>query len=534
MGIFDSLKKKFSGDGRDGGEKKQQKALIPKDMDTLLEGLKETFKDCDDVIFKEFNVGQEQKYRYLMVNIDGLADKMLVNNFVLEPLMLEARELKPSGEGIRSRLFELTKNGNLAVTELKESDDLNDAVISILAADTVVFLDGYERCIVIGTKFWPARGPQEPKTEGVVRGPSDGFVETMRFNTALVRRRIRDPKFKVKQKRVGVRSVTDIAILYIEDIVNKDLLQKVNERLEDIDIDAILESGYIEQLIEDNIFSPFPQIQSTERPDTVAGAVLEGRVAILVDNSPFALIVPTTLFTLLHSAEDYYQRWIVSSLVRVVRVAAAILSLILPAIYIAVTSFNPDIIPFRFAMSIAGSREGVPFPAFVEAIIMEATLELLREAGVRLPDPLGATIGIVGGIVIGQAAVTAKIVSPIMVIIVSVTAISSFIIPNYGLNAGFRLLRFTLMILASFLGLYGIMLGLIAILIHLVNLKSFGVSYLAPFSSASVRDFKDSVVRFPLETFIYRPEFLQVGNKRRMRRRSFKNKYDNHSGKGGK
>ena len=241
---------------------------------------------------------------------------------------------------------------------------------------------------------------------------------------------------------------------------------------------GILESGYIEQLIEDNIFSPFPQTQATERPDAAAGAVLEGRVVIIVDNSPFVLIVPTTLPGLFMSPEDYYQRWLVSSFVRVIRVAAGLVSMILPALYIAITSYQPDIIPYRFALSIAGSREGVPFPAFIEAFLMEVTLELLREAGVRLPDPLGATIGIVGGIVIGQAAVTAKIVSPVMVIIVSVTAISSFIIPNYGVTTGFRLLRFALMIFATVLGLYGIMLGIILVLIHLVNLKSFGVPYL--------------------------------------------------------
>lgn len=534
MGILNSIKKKLNGENDDSNRKKPEKGAIPKDIDETMKKLKEIFRDCDDIIIRDFKVGEEQKYKFALVNIDGLADKILVDNFVLRSLMHFAREVKPSGESVRSHLYELTKYGNLTTTELKDTDDLNEAVTAILSADTVLFLDGYDRAIVIGTKLWPARGPSEPKAEGVIRGPSDGLVETLRFNTALVRRRIRDPRFKIKQRQIGVRSKTDIAVMYIEDVVNKELLQRVNERLDGIEIDGILESGYIEQLIEDNIFSPFPQVQTTERPDTVAGAVLEGRVGIIVDNSPFALIVPATLISMLHSAEDYYQRWIVSSLVRIERVAAAFLSLVLPALYIAITSYNPDIIPFRFALSIAGSREGVPFPAFIEAIIMEITIELLREAGVRLPDPLGATIGIVGGIVIGQAAVTAKIVSPIMVIIVSITAISSFIIPNFALNTGFRLLRFGLMILASILGLYGIMLGLIALLVHLVNLKSFGVSYLAPFSTGASRDFKDSVVRLPIETFIYRPEFLEVNNKKRMNRLNLKNKYDiAKSGKGG-
>lgn len=526
---FFGANKKGSGSGGDGGageRLKAEKRPIDKDIDRTIGVIKEILKDCDDVIYRIFTVGREQKYKYCLVCIDGLSDKVLIDNFVLESLMLDARSLEPNEGSIRSRLFELTKNGTLATTELRESDDLNEAVNAVLSADTLLLIDGFQKCIIIGTRLWPARGTGEPKSEGVIRGPSDGLVETLRFNTALVRRRIRDPEFKVRQEVIGVRSKTDIAVMYLDDVVNKDVLKELYKRLHSIDIDGVLESGYIEQLIEDNTFSPFPQIQSTERPDTVAGAVLEGRIGVIVDNSPFAIIIPSTLPSMFQSAEDYYQRWIVSSFVRFIRMIAGILSTLLPALYIAVTSYNPDIIPVRFALSIAGSREGVPFPAFVEAFIMTLTLELLREAGVRLPDPLGSTIGIVGGIIIGQAAVTAKIVSPIMVIIVSLTAISSFIIPNYGITTGFRLMRFTLMVFASVLGLYGVAIGLICILIHLVNLKSFGVPYLSPFVGVSGRDFKDSFVRLPIETFIYRPEFLRVGDKKRMRKMNLRNKYD--------
>ncbi|HBM74653.1 MAG TPA: spore germination protein [Clostridiaceae bacterium] len=534
MRIFDLLKKKFSDVDESPYDGEVEKREIPKDIEKTLKVLKEILKDCDDVIYKDFRVGEEQNIRYLLVCVDGLSDKMLIDNFVLESLMLDARKVKPNVGDIRSHLFELTEKGTLAVTELKEEDDLNKVIVSILSADTAIFIDGCDKAIVLGTKAWPARGPQEPKSEGVIRGPSDGFVETLRFNTALIRRRIRDPRLKVKQEQIGLRSKTDIAVMYIEDIVNKGILQKVYDRLEGIDIDSIIESGYIEQIIEDNIFSPFPQIQSTERPDAAAGAILEGRIVIIVDNSPFVLIVPGILLSMLHSSEDYYQRWVVASFVRITRITAAILSLLLPALYIAITSYNPDIIPYRFALSIAGSREGVPFPAFIEAAIMELSLELLREAGVRLPDPIGGTIGIVGGIIIGQAAVSAKVVSPIMVIIVSITAISSFTIPNFGLNTGFRIIRFLLMIFAAVLGLYGVMIGLIVVLIHLVNLKSFGVPYLAPLASMSSKDFKDSVVRYPIETFIYRPEFLRVKNKKRMKRMSLNIKYDtNDSGKEG-
>lgn len=533
MGLRKLGRRKVNNAGDDAQNKQPEKRSIPKDIDETIKTFKKIFENCDDLIFREFNVGDEQQYKFAAICIDGLSDKMLVDNFVLESLMLDARKVRPTSEMVRNRLFELAKNGTIATTEIKESDNLTEAVDAILSADTVVVLDGYDKAIIIGTKLWPARGPEEPKAEGVIRGPSDGFTETLRFNTALVRRRIRDTRFKVRQKQLGVRSKTDIAVMYIDDIVNKDTLKEVYERLDQINIDGILESGYIEQLIEDNIFSPFPQIQATERPDAVAGAILSGRIGIIVDNSPFVLIVPTTLIQLFISVEDYYQRWVVSTFVRLTRVVAGTISLVLPALYIAITSYQPDVIPTRFALAISGSREGVPFPAFVEAFIMEITLELLREAGVRLPDPLGSTIGIVGGIVIGQAAVTAKIVSPIMVIIVSLTAISSFIIPNYGVTTGFRLLRFALMIFATAFGLYGVMIGIILTLVHLVNLKSFGVPYLAPFVSVSANDFKDSVVRMPIKTLVYRPEFLHINNRKRMKKMSLKNEYDNNGENGG-
>jgi spore germination protein len=223
MGIFESIKKKLEG----SEDKKTEKRDIPKDIDKTLKTLKDIFKDCDDVIFRDFAVGQELQYKFAVVCIDGLSDKNLIDNFILESLMLEARELRPSGDSVKSRLFKLTKDGALTTTEIKEVDDLNEIVTAILSADTALLLDSCDRAIVIGTKAWPARGPGDPKSEGVIRGPSDGFVETLRFNTALVRRRIRDPRFKIKQMQVGVRSKTDLAIMYMEDVVNQDLLQKV-------------------------------------------------------------------------------------------------------------------------------------------------------------------------------------------------------------------------------------------------------------------------------------------------------------------
>lgn len=497
-------------------ENVEGKLLNSKSIEENTRRLKERLKDCDDIVYKEFRVGEKQDLKFLLVYTDGMSSRDMLNEAVLNALMVHAREVPPDAPELGEELYKLVRYGGLPASELADKDNLEDAILAILIGDAVLFIDTTEKCIIIGAKGWPMRGVSEPNTESLIRGPRDGFTETFRVNTALVRRRIRDHKLKLKQLRVGKRSATDVGVMYIEDIVKPELTEEVMRRIKTIDIDAIIESGYVEQLIEDNYLSPFPQINVTERPDEVAASLYEGRVAILVDNSPFALIVPTTLNSLFQSPEDYYDRWYVASILRFIRYIASIVSLLLPALYIAVTSFHPGILPVKFVLSIAAARKGIPFPAIIEAFLMEATFELLREAGLRLPVPIGSAIGIVGGIVIGSAAVEAGIVSPIMVIIVAITAISSFSIPNYSLSVGFRMLRFLLMVFAGFLGLYGIMLGVLLILSHLVKLKSFGVPYMSPYVSFVGSDFKDTVVRVPTFLMGKRPLVL-TQNKIRLR-----------------
>lgn len=483
----------------------ETKTKISKDINENIEIVKNILKDCDDVVFREFEVGGDDKIRMFLFYVDGMADKLLLDEFVLMPLMISSREVPPSFDEIKNKLFEVTKDNAMAVTDFKEVDIIEDLVMEVLSGDTGLLIDYTEKALLIATKAFPTRGVAEPSAETVIRGPRDGFTETIRINTALIRRRVRDPRFKIKQKRVGVRSKTDIAIMYIDDIVDKRVLDELNKRLDKINIDAILDSGYLQQLIEERSFSIFPQAQTTERPDVVAASIYEGRVGILVDNSPFALIIPVTMNAFFQSGEDYYSRPVISSFVRFIRLMAGALSILSPALYIAITSFHPQIIPAKLALSIAATREGVPFPAFVEAIIMEITFELLREAGVRLPRPIGSTIGIVGGLVIGQAAVSAGIVSPIMVIVVAITAISSFSITNYELATALRLLRFLFMIAASIYGLYGIVLTYIWTLIYTVSLKSFGTPFLAPMAPFYFEDMQDSIIKLPLKYLKRRP-----------------------------
>jgi spore germination protein len=467
--------------------------------------LKDLLEGNSDIVYRKFNIG---KWRAVLVYIDGMGDKNLLNNFVMEPLMSDACKI---GE------IEEVKDRILAVSDMREVDKLNEAVNAMLSGDTMLLLDGVEFCYVIASRAWPARGVGDPSSETVIRGAREGFTETIRFNTALVRRRIRDTRLKIKAKTLGTRSKSDVAIMYIDDIVNKEVLTEVMSRIEKINIDAVLDSGYIEQLIEDNKWSPFPQIQSTERPDVVAAAVYEGRVAILVDNSPFALIVPATLPSLFQSPDDYYQRWIDASIIRMIRFLAIFLSLTLPGLYVSVTSFHTTIMPTKFAYAIAATREGIPFPAFIETIIMEISLTLLLEAIIRLPKPVGSTIGIVGGLIIGQAAVSAGIVSPVMIIIVSVTTITNFITPNYAVTAAFRIIRFLIIIAASIIGLYGVTIMLIIALIHLVKLKSFNIPYLAPIVYVKGNDFKDMFIRSPLQWLKQRPNYMNTWDKIRQK-----------------
>lgn len=467
--------------------------------------LRQLLKDNSDMVFREFNL-KDRKVG--LVYIDGMADKLLLNEYVIEPIMDNLEEIIIAGE---------IKDNIISVSDIREVESLEKGVNAILSGETLMFVDGLEKAYVIANRSWPTRSVSEPSAETAIRGSREGFVETIRFNTALIRRRIRDTRLKIQAKSIGVRSKTDVAILYIDDIVNKEALSEVQDRIDSINIDAILDSSYISAFIEDNRFSPFPQIQSTERPDVVAAALYEGRIAILVDNSPFAIIVPSTMINLFQSPDDYYQRWIDSSIVRILRFFSIFMSIILPGLYVAITSFHTSIIPTKLAYSIAASREGVPFPAFIEAIIMEVSLALLIEAVARLPKAIGATIGIVGGLIIGQAAVSAGIVSPIMIIILGVTAITTFITPNYEITSAFRYIRFILIILAAALGLYGMVLGLILVLIHLVRLKSFTIPYLAPIVCPSFKDFKDLFIRLPLKYLKERPRYMKTEDKIRQK-----------------
>ena len=451
---------------------------------------------------------------YAVMYIEGLADRKVIENNVIKPLLKElSQEAKSSSDKAyttRTSITEKIKNTIASVSNLNETDNFDECINEVLTGNTIFLTSKSKSALVFNTPGWKTRNPEEPISEPSVRGSRDGFVETLQENIVRIRRRVRDPGFAIKKLKVGRRTKTDVAVVYISNIANKDLVEEVVHRIEQINIDEMISAGTLEQFIEDNFLSLFPQIQYTERPDRVVAALMEGRTAIILDNTPFVLIVPATLPMFIQSPEDYYDRWIYSSVIRVLRYLVVLFSLFLPSVYIAYISFHQGLIPTKLAIFIASTREGVPLPSLIEALLMETTLEILREAGIRLPKTIGQAVGIVGGLVIGEAAVRAGIVSPVSVVVVALTAIASFSVPQYAIGIPIRLFRFVLMITAGILGLYGVMLAFIMITVHIVRLKSFGVNYMSPFVPYRPGDWKDFIFRLPVMMMKKRPEILKT------------------------
>ncbi|PEB48785.1 spore germination protein [Bacillus pseudomycoides] len=464
-----------------------------------------------DVHFREFNMGGTN-IRAALVFVEGLSDKELIDMHIMKSLLLnfyEEYKCEPSDmEG--TVLKEFLKNRVLAVSSVEEVHSIKELMTKVLIGSTALLIEGLSDVLILGTKKGKTRNVEEPISEVSVRGPRAGFTEVLSDNTALLRLHGENEGLSLIKFHVGTRAKKELVIAYMKEIADSELVEEVKKRIQKINIDNVPESGYVEQLIEDNYLSPFPQAQSTERPDRVIAALMEGRVAILLDGTPFVLIVPVTFSMLMQSPEDYYERWIPGTFIRLLRYGAAIISLFAPSLYISFISFHPGLIPTKLAISILGGREGVPFPAIIEALFMEIAIEILREAGLRLPKPIGSAMGIVGGLIIGQAAVEAGIISPIMVIVVAATAISSFALAHYSAAIPLRILRFVAMFCAAIFGLYGVILFFLVLCSHIARLKSFGVPYASPAVVYHVSDWKDFMIRMPLQMMKRRPKMLNM------------------------
>lgn len=466
--------------------------------------IRKYFENCDDLKIRELMIGVNRDIPCMICYIEVNVGNEMLNVFGRLVTYLEQVSREEVAEAVKENLYGLS--------DAQPLQYLEEAIRGILIGDAVVFVEGFAGALKIPDKGYPKMGVNPSEEEKVVRGSSEGFTESQKANTALIRKRIRNAGLKVKEFQIGVRSFTNVAMVYIEELAEPKLVAETHRRLTEYEIDGVLDSGVLEQLAEESWVSPFPQFHSTRRPDRAAMEVLNGKVVILVDNSPVALMVPADMNSFLKTTDDYYNRFYMATFERILRYFAAFFALTFPSLYLAVTNFHTQILPTPLLLSFWSARMGVPFPAVLEVVLMELAFELLREAGVRLPGTMGNTIGIVGGLIIGQSAVEANLVSPIVVIVVAFTALCSFAIPNEEFAFAFRILKFGLIALSAWLGFFGFLIGLFLVLVHLASLKSFDTPYLTPYE-------KDAIIRFPFKMLRKRPIYVNPHQRTKLKKK---------------
>ncbi len=502
--------------GNYGEEMDSKKTKISENLEQNIALYKQIFSDCADIKMRKMQLGKNKKRACFLAYIEVSVSNTLLENTALGRLMAALEQI-PEEE-----INRILDTNALAIADETPYSYVEDAAEGMLTGDAILFVDGYTKALKIADQGYPGMGVQEPDSEKVIRGSKEGFTDSVKTNTALIRKRIRSTRVKVQEIKKGVRSQTSVDLVYMDDLIYPSVLEEIKQRLSAFEIDGVLDSGIIEQLGEEKWYSPFPQFQTTQRPDRAALAVLEGRIVLLSDNSPVALILPTDMNSFLKSSDDYYNRFEVATFARILRYMAAFFAMTLPGLYLAVTNFHTQLLPTPLLLSFWEARIGVPFPAALEVILMEISFELLREAGVRLPGAMGNTIGIVGGLIIGQAAVDANLVSPIVVIVVAFTALCSFSIPNEEFAFAGRILKFYFILMSAWLGFFGCLLALLSVLIHLSRLKSFGIPYLMPFVGADLSEYqdeRDSIWRAPAFGLTRRPIYTRRGRRVRLKRK---------------
>lgn len=478
-------------------DEKPHTQLLREPISSLMDENVHRFKEIlnlpvnSDAIFKDYTVGE---IRMCIIYIEGMADDKKIGEFVLHALK-GARELSErnidvrSAEGISSRLVEIAQTRPVTQT--------NEAIQMILAGMTCMLIDGSEEALIMETRNYPHRSVDKPTNEAVVIGPQEAFNEHLRTNISLIRRYVQSHELVSERIIVGKRVPTQVNMLYLNGVASESCIKEMKRRLMCIQSDSVLGCGELQQLIEDRPLVLLPQMLQTERPDRAASCILDGQVALLVENSPYALIAPVTFFHLIHSSDDSFLRWQYGSALRLVRMLGLIVSLILPSLYIAMSLHHTHLIPMALLTSIAESRSNVPFPIIVEVLFMEFSFYLLNEAGLRTPTQIGSAFGVVGALILGQAAVSASIISPILIIIIAITGLGNYVIPNYGFGVGLIIYRLILIVLSGAMGLYGLTIGLFLIITHLCSVKSFGIDYFAPISPRRPHN-PDIILRLPV------------------------------------
>lgn len=482
-------------------EKYQAKDIFPS-LSVTIDYLKVKYNTMinSDIILREFTLtARNRQYKAMLFLIDGMVDSELINDNILQALMLRNRANMFDGD--QNQIVSEAKTNNITVRRVKKFDlenyvfdcllpqnnvkkitSFSDAFAGVNMGNCLLFVDTLPLAFDIDVKGFKQRGVTVPNNEVIIKGPQEAFVENIRTNTSQLRRLVNNENLIIESVEVGKISRTKCAVCYLKNVANEDLVAEVKYRMNNLEIDSLLSSGELEQLIEENHRYSVPQLISTERPDKATKYLYNGRVVVLVNGNPYALIMPATFFDFISSPEDTNLKFQFANFVKTLRLLSIFLTLFLPGIYVAIATFHQELLQTELLFSILASRENVPFPIIFEILIMEISFELIREAGLRVPSPMGSTIGIVGALILGQAAVSAGIVSPILIIIVAITGISSFSIPDFSFGFHLRLLRFVFILFGYIAGFFGIALGMFSYICILASLKSFGVPYMAPYS----------------------------------------------------
>lgn len=472
--------------------------MISKNIDENKENLKKLFNDTSDLIFYEFKTKSNR--RILISYISGMIDMDILNSDLIKPLKMSLSR----GKNIKSDIY---------ISQYIEINNLEDSVIKILSGGVMVFIDEIEVSYVFNIGQWDKRAVDVANNEASIRGPQEAFIEDIIINKTLIRRKIKSKDLVFEDYMLGNITNTDISLVYVKDIVKPEILGELRARLKNINTDAIVDNGNIESFIDDDIHKIFASLSYTERPDSLVGKILEGRIGIICNGSPDVLTIPKLFIENFHTAEDYYIRPQYATFLRIIRFISYIISFTIPAIYLSLILFHKEMIPTDLLVSIAAQREGVPLSSPLETIMMILFFEFLKEASTRLPHTIGEAVTLVGGLVIGQAAAEAGIVSAILVIVVAVSGMAEFLVPKP--REMITIYRFILVLIASVAGLYGVSLVLVMIGVKLVSMKSFGIPYMWPIAPWDIQGMKDSILKFPEQSLRTRPDILMSKRNRR-------------------
>lgn len=509
---------------------------VSSDYNVNLEFIKTKYSTLinSDIKIREFIINvQNKQYKAFLFYIDGMIDTKSINQFVFKPLMLKNRsntsnELnnEPSNKVSIIKPFDMQSyimNSLIPQNDVSISNEFSKIFSQVNAGVSALFVDTLDVAFLIDAKGFEKRSIPVPENELVIRGSQEAFVESIRTNTSLIRRLVNSENLVIETTSVGTVNKNVCCICYIKNIANPSLVSEVSYRINNLEIDSIISSGELEQFITDSSFG-LPQMVSTERPDRVANYLLSGRVAVIVNGSPYVIVAPGVFTDFLTSSEDTNIQYQFANLLKIIRMLSLIITLILPGFYIAVTAFHQEVIPTELLFAIVSSRNAIPFPIILEILIMDISLELIRESGIRLPSPLGQTVGIVGGLILGEAAVSANIVSPILIIVVAITGLTAFAIPDYSLSFHIRITRFIYVFAGYFAGFFGISIAALAHLGILATINSFGVSYLSPYAPFSVNN-SDSYLLSPIWKREKRDSFLETERQNKEKHISMKWKF---------